>query len=79
VTKCTSCKERVDGGLERGLVPGVDPDATPMCAVACIAGAIVFGDLDDGASTVSRLSKSDRAQVLMPESGTAPRVYYLAD
>jgi len=79
MTKCTFCKERVDGGLERGLVPGVDPDATPMCAVACIAGAIVFGDLDDEASKVSRLSKSDRAQVLSPESGTAPRVYYLAD
>ena len=79
MTKCTFCKERVDGGLERGLVPGVDPDATPMCAVACITRAIAFGDLDDEASTVSRLSKSDRAQVLLPESGTAPRVYYLAD
>ena len=79
MTKCTFCKERVDGGLGRGLVPGVDPDATPMCAVACIAGAITFGDLDDEASKVSRLSKSDRAQVLLPECGTAPRVYYLAD
>jgi phenylacetyl-CoA:acceptor oxidoreductase subunit 1 len=79
MTKCTFCKERVDGGLARGLVPGVDPDATPMCAVACITRANAFGDLDDEASKVSRLSKSDRAQVLLPESGTAPRVYYLAD
>jgi phenylacetyl-CoA:acceptor oxidoreductase subunit 1 len=79
MTTCTFCKERVDGGLERGLAPGVDPDATPVCAVACIAGAIAFGDLDDEASKVSRLSKSDRAQVLLPEAGTAPRVYYLAD
>ena len=79
MTKCTFCKERVDGGLERGLVPGVDPDATPACAGACIAGAIVFGDLDDEASAVSRLSRSDRAQVLLPEAGTAPRVYYLGD
>ena len=79
MTKCTFCKERVDSGLERGLVPGVDPDATPMCAVACITRAIAFGDLDDPDSKVSRSSRSDRAQVLSPESGTAPRVYYLAD
>jgi phenylacetyl-CoA:acceptor oxidoreductase subunit 1 len=79
MTKCTFCVERVDDGLARGLVPGVDADATPICAVACIGGAIVFGDLDDAASAVSRLSKSDRAQVLTPDSGTEPRVYYLAD
>jgi phenylacetyl-CoA:acceptor oxidoreductase subunit 1 len=79
MTKCTFCKDRVDGGLERGLVPGVDPDATPMCAVACITRAIAFGDLDDPDSKVSRSIQSDRAQVLSPESGTAPRVYYLAD
>jgi phenylacetyl-CoA:acceptor oxidoreductase subunit 1 len=78
MTKCTFCKERVDDGLGRGLVPGVDADATPMCAVACITGAIVFGDLDDPASTVSRLARSDRAQVLQAECGTEPRVYYLA-
>ena len=79
MTKCTFCKERVDGGLDRGLRPGVDADATPMCAVACIAGAIVFGDLDDAASPVSRLAADPRAQVLMPECGTEPRVYYLGD
>ncbi len=79
MTKCTFCKERVDDGMAQGLMPGADPDATPMCAVACIAGAIVFGDLDDPESRVSRLIADDRAQVLMPECGTAPRVYYLAD
>jgi molybdopterin-containing oxidoreductase family iron-sulfur binding subunit len=50
-----------------------------MCALACIAGAIVFGDLDDATSRVSRLAADPRAQVLMPECGTEPRVYYLAD
>jgi phenylacetyl-CoA:acceptor oxidoreductase subunit 1 len=79
MTKCTFCKERVDEGLARGLTPGVDPDATPMCAVACIAGVIAFGDLDDPDSRVSRLAASERAHVLSPECGTDPRVYYLAD
>jgi phenylacetyl-CoA:acceptor oxidoreductase subunit 1 len=79
MTKCTFCKERVDDGLARGLRPGVDADATPMCAVACIAGAIVFGDLDDAGSRVAGLAADPRAQVLMPECGTEPRVYYLGD
>jgi phenylacetyl-CoA:acceptor oxidoreductase subunit 1 len=79
MTKCTFCKERVDDGLGRGLRPGVDADATPMCAVACIAGAIVFGDLDDTTSRVSHLAADPRAQVLLPECGTEPRVYYVAD
>jgi Fe-S-cluster-containing dehydrogenase component len=50
-----------------------------MCALACIAGAIVFGDLEDAKSQVSQLAADSRAQVLMPECGTEPRVYYLAD
>jgi phenylacetyl-CoA:acceptor oxidoreductase subunit 1 len=76
MTKCTFCKERVDEGLARGLRPGTDPDATPMCAVACIAGAILFGDLDDPASTVARLLADGDAVPLLPECGTVPSVYY---
>jgi phenylacetyl-CoA:acceptor oxidoreductase subunit 1 len=77
MTKCTFCKERVDVGLARGLTPGKDADATPMCAVACIAGAIVFGDLDDPASAVARLIAAGDVRPLMPECGTRPSVYYL--
>jgi phenylacetyl-CoA:acceptor oxidoreductase subunit 1 len=76
MTKCTFCKERVDEGLARGLRPGTDPDATPMCAVACIAGAIVFGDLDDPANQVAQLVAAGHATPLLPECGTAPSVYY---
>ena len=79
MTKCTFCKERVDAGLAGGLVPGVDPDATPMCAVACIANAIVFGDLDDTSSQVARLVAGGAAQPLTPEAGTRPSVYYVAE
>ncbi|MBI4010901.1 MAG: 4Fe-4S dicluster domain-containing protein [Candidatus Rokubacteria bacterium] len=76
MTKCTFCKERVDEGRARGLTPGVDPDATPMCAVACLTGAIVFGNLDDARSPVARLIAGGDAMPLMPECGTAPSVYY---
>jgi phenylacetyl-CoA:acceptor oxidoreductase subunit 1 len=77
MTKCTFCVERVDHGLARGLTPGVHPDATPVCAVACIANAIVFGDLDDPASPAARLLAEGHATPLMPECGTAPSVFYI--
>jgi phenylacetyl-CoA:acceptor oxidoreductase 27-kDa subunit len=76
MTKCTFCKERVDAGLATGRRPGVDPDATPVCAVACIANAILFGDLDDPASPVARAVADGAAAPLLPECGTAPSVYY---
>ena len=76
MTKCTFCKERIDDGLTRGLRPGVDAEATPMCAVACIAGAIVFGDLDDPGSPAGRQVAEGHARPLMPECGTSPSVYY---
>jgi phenylacetyl-CoA:acceptor oxidoreductase subunit 1 len=76
MTKCTFCKDRVDEGLARGLRPGIDPEATPMCAVACIAGAILFGDLDDPESRVAQLVQEGRAVPLSPECGTQPSVFY---
>jgi len=79
MTKCTFCVDRVDRGMSRGLTPGAAAEATPMCAVACIAGAIVFGDLDDPASRVSRLIKERGAVQLMPELGTQPSVFYLTE
>jgi len=79
MTKCTFCKERVDAGRARGLTAGVDAEATPMCAVACIAGAILFGDLDDRSSAVSRAVAAAQAVPLMPECGTSPSVYYVAE
>lgn len=79
MTKCTFCKERVDEGRARGLTPGVDADATPMCSVACIANAIVFGDLDDPHSRVSRMVAESSCQLLLPECGTQPSVHYLME
>lgn len=79
MTKCTFCKERVDAGVARGLQPGVDADATPMCAVACIADAILFGDLDDPTSRVARLAGAGRAVPLLPECGTQPSVFYVVE
>jgi phenylacetyl-CoA:acceptor oxidoreductase 27-kDa subunit len=79
MTKCNFCMARIDRGRAQGLVPGRDAEATPMCAVACITEAIVFGDLDDPSSRVARLVAESSAQPLMAELGSRPSVYYRWD
>jgi Fe-S-cluster-containing dehydrogenase component len=78
VVKCNFCRERVDAGLEKGLKPGVDREATPACVITCPAKARTFGDLDDPTSEVSRLIRERKGFQLHPEFGTDPSVYYLA-
>jgi phenylacetyl-CoA:acceptor oxidoreductase 27-kDa subunit len=78
VEKCTFCFQRIDRGLALGLIPGVDPDATPACVNVCPTGARVFGDLNDPESNVSLLLEARTSYRLREDLGTAPRVYYLA-
>ena len=75
--KCNLCVERIDGGLKKGLKPGVDEAATPACVMVCPAKARYFGDLDDPRSEVSRLIKERNGRPLHPEFGTEPSVFYL--
>lgn len=78
VEKCSFCYQRIDRGLEQGLTPGVDRQATPACVNACPAGARIFGDLNDPASKVSQLLDRHPSYQLRSDLGTGPRVYYLA-
>jgi phenylacetyl-CoA:acceptor oxidoreductase subunit 1 len=77
VEKCTFCKQRIDDGLKTGLVPGVDPEATPACVNICPVNARVFGDLKDPNSPVSVVIKTNPTIVLREELGTEPSVYYI--
>jgi Fe-S-cluster-containing dehydrogenase component len=77
VEKCSFCYQRIDRGLALGLTPGVDPDATPACCVACPTGARLFGDLSDPESNVSRILREHVSFRLRDDLGTSPRVYYL--
>jgi phenylacetyl-CoA:acceptor oxidoreductase 27-kDa subunit len=78
-TKCTYCVDRIDAGLARGERPGVDAEATPACVNSCIAQALVFGDLDDPQSNVSRLLAENVHFRMYEELGTGPGFYYLWD
>ncbi len=77
VMKCNFCMERIDNGLEQGLKPGIDRDATPACVITCPAHARYFGDLDDRESEISLLMRRWRPVQLHAEFGTDPSVYYV--
>jgi phenylacetyl-CoA:acceptor oxidoreductase subunit 1 len=78
-TKCTFCVERIDYGTANGLIPGIDPDATPACVNSCIAGALHFGDAEDAQSNVSQLLAENQHFRVHEELGTGPGFYYLWD
>jgi tetrathionate reductase subunit B len=63
--KCTWCYHRITKGLQ------------PACVEVCPVGARVFGDLKDKPSPISLFIRNNRVQVLRPESGNAPNVYYV--
>lgn len=78
VEKCTFCSHRIDAGLERGLIPGIDPQATPACVNACPTHARIFGDLSNSESPISKaLAEAKTTIRLREELSTEPRVYYI--
>lgn len=77
VEKCTFCIHRIDPGVANGLVPGVDPEATPACVVACPVEARYFGDLNDPNSPVSQIIDSTPTFRLRDDLGTEASVYYI--
>lgn len=82
VEKCLFCHHRLQRAKETAALEGRnlrESDYQPACAEVCPAKAIVFGDLNDPQSDVSRLANSGRAFHLLEELGTEPKVTYLKE
>jgi ferredoxin len=49
----------------------------PRCVESCPSGALVFGDLDDPNSEVSKLVASGKTEAMHPEYGLKDKVRYI--
>jgi phenylacetyl-CoA:acceptor oxidoreductase subunit 1 len=78
-TKCNFCASIIDSGLRRGLEPGKDEAATPVCVNSCSSDALKFGDLNDPDSSISKFIQDNKAIRLNEKQGTSPAVYYLVE
>jgi molybdopterin-containing oxidoreductase family iron-sulfur binding subunit len=78
--KCSLCVQRIQEAKAEALrkgMPLADRDIQTACQQSCPADAIVFGDLNDPESQVSKLAKSPRHYHMLEEMNFKPAVGYL--
>lgn len=63
--KCTWCYHRISKGMD------------PACVEVCPVGARMFGDPSDPDSKVAKALRENRIDVLKPNLGTRPQVFYI--
>ncbi len=79
--KCSYCLQRVQNGKIQARNEGrmvEDGEIQSACQVACPTQAIVFGDLKNPATRVSRLQRDPRNYAMLEELNVKPRTLYLA-
>ncbi len=80
VEKCTFCVQRIQEKKILAKTEGRmldDGEIQPACAQSCPGNALVFGDLKNPDSKISKLFKNERNYHLLEELHTLPSVGYL--
>jgi molybdopterin-containing oxidoreductase family iron-sulfur binding subunit len=79
--KCTYCVQRISQARIAAKLDDRqirDGEILTACQAACPTNAIVFGNINDPGSQVSRLKSSPRNYTLLAELNNRPRTSYLA-
>jgi molybdopterin-containing oxidoreductase family iron-sulfur binding subunit len=80
VEKCSFCVQRIQEKKTEAKVAGRkinDGEIQPACVQSCPANALVFGDMKDPDSKISKYFKNERNYHLLEELHTLPSVGYL--
>jgi len=80
--KCTYCVQRISEhriDSERENRPIQDGELQTACQQSCPANAIIFGNINDPNSRVSKLKSNPRNYGLLADLNTRPRTTYLAE
>lgn len=94
--KCSFCVQRVQAGklnAKKERRPMVDGEVATACQAACSTGAIVFGDINNteskiskllkikfnekGPSNIDKVAENPRAYQVLEEIGVKPNIWYL--
>jgi molybdopterin-containing oxidoreductase family iron-sulfur binding subunit len=77
--KCTMCQQRLQAGkleAKKAGQPLVDLAIKTACQAACSTDAIIFGDLNDPESMVSKERNDERSYFLLEDVGIKPSSSY---
>jgi molybdopterin-containing oxidoreductase family iron-sulfur binding subunit len=91
IEKCSFCVQRIQAGKLEAKKEGrrpIDGAITPACASSCPSEALVFGDMKDSNSRISKMLKiksmdigveaqEPRAYHVLEDVGEMPNVWYL--
>lgn len=78
--KCTFCVQRIQEGKDKAKDFGrsvQDGEIKTACQQSCPAEAIVFGNLNDRESAVSKIERNPRGYKVLADLNTRPSITYL--